>query len=199
MRLVSLCAAVLALLALGVPAAAQSGVVEKTEAELALQKASSRLQQSAEARSEAETGCAAGEADACFLLGDMMRRGNGGQQDYKGAAEAYQKACTLNHAGACAALAYLATNGKGIDQDLAEARSLYKQSCDLGDVSGCAGYGNMLFTGQGGRKNVAEGTRVLRQACDRDYDWACERARQLGAYDPEDDTWERLKDAGSRF
>lgn len=199
MNIFRISAAALAVCLLGQAALAQSSVADKTRAELALEKASSQMNENREKRAEADAACAGGDADACFELGDLERRGAGGLQNYGAAAKAYRKACNANHAEACSALAYLANGGKGMGQDLGKARSLYKKSCDLGDVSGCAGYGNMLFTGQGGRKNVPEGTRVLRDACNRDYQWACDRARQLGAYDPEDDTWQRLKDVGSRF
>ena len=56
-----------------------------------------------------------------------------------------------------------------------------------------------MYTGQGGTKNVTEGTRILQDACDSNYDWACERLIGLGAYRPQDNTWERLKDTKSRY
>ncbi|HCX11425.1 MAG TPA: hypothetical protein DHU81_14015, partial [Hyphomonas sp.] len=111
----------------------------------------------------------------------------------------YRKACDGKVAEACSGLAYLTVQGRGMDADTARARQLYDKACDYGDVSGCAAYGNMIYTGQGGSKNVAEGTRLLQESCDKAYEWACERLSTLGAYQPDDSTWERLEDVRRRY
>ena len=181
-----------------VPAFAQGDQVERTQAEIVVEQATEGLARDRAARADAMRDCATKDYEACSRLGDSYRKGRGGAQDYKAAVEAYRKACTGNNAAGCATLAYLATKGNGMEQDLPESRRLYKKSCDLGEVSGCAGYGNMVFTGKGGPKNVAEGTRILQSACDKGYKWACDRITGLAAYDPNDDTWERLKDGAGR-
>lgn len=181
-----------------VPAVAQGNQVERTQAEIVVEKATEDLARDRAARADAMRACATKDYAACTRLGDSYRKGRGGLQDYKAAAEAYRKACTGKNAVGCASLAYLTTKGYGMEQDLPEARRLYKLSCDLGEVSGCAGYGNMVFSGTGGPKNVAEGTRLLQSACDTGYQWACDRITGLAAYDPNDDTWERLKDGAGR-
>jgi TPR repeat protein len=181
------------------PASAQYGQkVERTQAEIALEQATQNLEKDRAGRAEAIQTCATKDYAACTKLGDYYRKGWGGMQDYKLAAEAYRKACNGKDAAGCASLAYLATKGDGMDQDLTLSRTLYKKACDLGEVSGCAGYGNMMFAGKGGAKNVAEGTRILQSACDDGYKWACDRITGLAAYDPNDDTWERLKDGAGR-
>jgi TPR repeat protein len=180
------------------PALAQGNQVERTQAEIVVEQATENLATDRAGRADAIRDCATKDYAACTRLGDYYRKGWGGMQDYKAAAEAYRKACTGKDAAGCATLGYLATKGYGMEQDLTEARRLYKVSCDLGQVSGCAGYGNMVFAGKGGPKNVAEGTRVLQSACDTGYKWACDRITGLAAYDPNDDTWERLKDGAGR-
>ncbi len=189
-----LIAAALTCCAIALPAAAQYGQVEKTQAEIALENAKSDFAKQKAARQEANTACAARDYEACLTAGDSYRKGTGGTQDYALAIKAYDRACTGQNGKGCASLAYLTMLGRGVDADPAKARSLYKQSCDLGEVSGCAGYGNMLFTGTGGAKNVPEGTRVLQDACNRDYKWACDRLNELGAYDPNSVAYQRLKD-----
>ena len=181
------------------PASAQYGQkVERTQAEIALEEATQNLEKDRAGRAEAIQACATKDYAACTKLGDYYRKGWGGMQDYKLAGEAYRKACNGKDAAGCASLAYLTTKGDGVEQDLAQSRLLYKKSCDLGEVSGCAGYGNMVFAGKGGPKNVVEGTRILQSACDDGYKWACDRITGLAAYDPNDDTWERLKDGAGR-
>jgi TPR repeat protein len=181
-----------------VPALAQGNQFERTQAEIVVEQATENLARDRAGRADAIRDCATKDYAACTRLGDYYRKGWGGVQDYTAAAKAYRKACTGKDAVGCATLGYLATKGYGMEQDLTEARRLYKVSCDLGEVSGCAGYGNMVFAGQGGPKNVAEGTRVLQSACDTGYKWACDRITGLAAYDPNDDTWERLKDGAGR-
>lgn len=180
--------------ALALPAAAQSSRVEKTQAEIALETAKTTQAAQRDARKAANTACAARDYAACVTAGDSYRKGTGGQQDYDLAIKAYDRACNGKNGQGCASLAYLNMLGRGLDKDLPEARRLYKQACDYGEVSGCAGYGNMLFTGTGGPKNVTEGTDVLRNSCNRGYKWACDKLVELGAFDPSDSTYERLKD-----
>ncbi len=194
---VALSAAAMSIAAL--PAVAQYGRVERTQAEIALEEASASLEKNRARRAELVEQCAGNDDQACFSLADMYRRGLGGDQDYRKAADHYRKACDGRLAEACSGLAYLMIKGLGMDTDLAGARNLYEQACDYGDVSGCAAYGNMVYTGQGGRKNVAEGTRLLQDACDKDYEWACERLSTLGAYQPDSHTWERLEDVKRRY
>lgn len=179
-------------------AQAQFGRVEKTQDELAYEKAVASLEEQREQRAEAIRNCAKKDYAACATLGDFYRRGIGGYQDYKEAVTAYRKACSGDSASGCASLAYLYNDGKGLDADHTQARHYYKKACDLGEVSGCAGYGNLLYIGKGGRRQVHEGTRFLQEACDREYEWACQRILDLGAFDPEDDTYERLKEWKTR-
>ena len=194
MARISQIAAALACCALALPAAAQSSRVEKTQAEIALEQAKTTFATQKKARDDANAACAARDYEACVKAGDSYRKGMGGMQDYALALKAYDRACTGQNGKGCASLAYLNMLGRGTDKNLAEARRLYKQSCDYGEVSGCAGYGNMVYTGTGGPKNVTEGTNKLRDACERDYKWACDRLVDLGAFDPNDSAFERLKD-----
>ena len=102
--------------------------------------------------------------------------------------------CEAKDGRGCAGLAYLTVQGRGVTKNQTEGRALYKKACDYGDVSGCAAYGNMAFTGAGGRKDTVAGTQALTNACEQDYEWACTRMRDLGVFQPGDNSFERLKD-----
>ena len=199
MRLfLSLCATLFLVGSLN-PAVAQYDRIEKSKAEIALEEASMRHEANRAARSEAIRACGAKDYQACFELGDLYRKGLGGAQDYDAAAKSYKKACNGRDGQGCAALAYLTTHGRGVEADLVEARRLYKKACDNGELSGCAGYGNMVYTGKGGAKSTVQGTQILQEACDGGYEWACDRIVGLGAFDADDDTWQRLKDVRNRY
>jgi len=199
MRILAIALSAAAMSIAALPAVAQYGQVERTQAEIALEEASANLEKNRASKSEAIRACGTKDYEACFELADMYRRGLGGTQDYEKAAENYRKACDGRHAEACSGLAYLTMKGRGMEADPVQARQLYDKACDYGDGSGCAAYGNMVYTGQGGRKNVAEGTRLLQESCDNEYEWACERLSRLGAYQPDDNTWERLDDVKKRY
>ncbi|MEZ5953291.1 MAG: tetratricopeptide repeat protein [Hyphomonas sp.] len=179
--LVSLAVAAVAAI---LPAAAQSSRVERSQAEIAFEKAEVNFAAKRDARKAAATACAAKDYEACVSQGDLYRKGEGGVQDYDLAAKAYNRACAGGNGEGCASLAYLTSLGRGVETNQTEARRLYKLSCDYGETSGCAGYGNMVFTGTGGPKNTAEGGEALRQSCVQGYKWACTRLQELGGFDP---------------
>lgn len=180
--------------ALALPASAQFGQVERSQAEIALEEAQAHQAKQKAAREAASESCDANVIAACFKLADMQRTGSGGMQDLSAAAKTYKRVCDAKDGRGCAALAYLTVQGRGVSENQTEGRALYKKACDYGDVSGCAAYGNMAFTGAGGRKDVAAGTRALTNACEREYEWACTRMRDLGVFDTEDNAFDRLKD-----
>jgi len=175
------------------PAAAQVGQVERTQAEIALEQAETQQAKLKVAREAAETSCKAGNLEGCFKLAEMQRTGKGGAQDLAGAAKSYKTMCDGRDGRGCSGLAYLTVQGRGVAANQTEGRALYKTACDYGDVSGCAAYGNMAYTGTGGRKDIQAGTNALTLACNRNYEWACTRMRDLGVYDPKDNSFERLK------
>ncbi|MFN4225111.1 MAG: tetratricopeptide repeat protein [Hyphomonas sp.] len=194
MRLHMMLGAVLVSCALAFPATAQFGRVERSQAEIALEQSGLQMEKDKAAREAASAKCAKSDLEACFTLADMQRTGRGGGQDLKGAAKSYRKMCDGKDGRGCAGLAYLTVQGRGVAENQAEGRALYKKACDYGDLSGCAAFGNMAYTGTGGRKDVTAGINALTRSCDRGYEWACERMRQLGVYDPKDRPFERLRD-----
>ncbi len=177
-------------------ALAQTGPAraERTAAELAFERAQSDFGAQAARRAELRDECRDDSPEACHDYADMQRKGLGGSQDLAGAVSSYRKACDSGHAAGCAGLAYLMVQGRGVPADPAGARRVYERGCDLGDVSACAAWGNMAYTGTGGPKNVQAGASALNGACEDGYDWACDRLRSLGVFEPGDRTMERLRD-----
>ena len=178
---------------LALPAAAQFGQVQRTQAEIALEETQSRQANAKAEREAAEAACAAKDLEGCFKLADMQRTGTGGLQDLRAAAKTYKTMCDAKDGRGCAGLAYLNVQGRGVTENQIEGRNLYKKACDYGDVSGCAAWGNMTYTGTGGRKDVVAGTQALTDACNREYEWACTRMRELGVYNPEENPFDRLR------
>jgi TPR repeat protein len=194
-KVLMMLSAVFVTAAMTVPASAQGigGRVERTQAEIAMEKAETDFAKMKTVREESKTKCAAREYQACYELAELERKGLGGPQDLSAAAKNYKKVCDAKDGRGCAGLAYLTVQGRGVSANLTEGRRLYKASCDLGEVSGCAAWGNMAFTGTGGAKDVQGGTRALQEACQKDYAWACERIQALGAFDPNDASQQRLR------
>lgn len=189
-------AALLCGLIIASPALAQGafGRVERTQAELALERAEAEFETLKAARDEARTKCASRDPAACYSLAEYQRTGRGGVQDLAGAAASYKKACDARDGRGCAGLAYMTVHGRGVAANPTESRRLYRKACDLGEVSGCAAWGNMAFTGAGGPKDVHGGTQALTNACNRGYEWACDQMRTLGTFDARDRPMDRLRD-----
>lgn len=188
--------AVLLSAALTLPATAQ-GVgqrTQRTQAEIAFEKAETDFQQQKSMRDEIRQKCASREIQACYELAEFQRKGLGGTQDLSGAATSYKKVCDAKDGRGCAGLAYLTVQGRGVTANAAEGRRLYKQACDYGEVSGCAAWGNMAYVGLGGAKDVFNGTKALNESCAKGYEWACTRTRELGAFDPTDRPMQRMRD-----
>lgn len=196
MKMTVMIAAVLMGALVALPAAAQGAGqrVERTQAELAFERAEASFEKQKEARDAARQKCAGRDWQACYELAEFQRAGTGGAQDLAGAAANYKKVCDARDGRGCAGLAYLTVQGRGVTANAAEGRRLYKLACDLGEVSGCAAWGNMAYTGAGGAKDVPGGTRALTTACNKGFEWACERMRALGAFDPNDRSMQRLRD-----
>ncbi len=192
MRAILLAFAISASLVL--PASAQFGRVERSDAEIKLAAAQAAHEKAKAERDAAAAACEAADIAQCYVLGEFARKGLGGDQDFRQAAKAYRIACAGKSAQGCAGLAYLSAHGRGVVADTAEARRLYDRSCTLGEVSGCAALGNMLYAGEGGRKDIERATRLLRDACTSGYTWACDRSAALGTFKRDDSTFERLKD-----
>lgn len=183
--------ALAALLALSIPATAQSGA--SAELDLSTYRngdSALRLGHVNAAFQLFQLSCEAGDAGDCRQLGEMHRKGWATDQDFELAGEFYDKACTLGDDAACMQLGYMLFRGQGLEQDYARARRLYDRACDLGNTDGCAGLGNMMYIALGGPMDRMEGAALLRRACRaEDFDeeaYACRQVRGYGISRQED-------------
>lgn len=121
------------------------------------------------------TGCQAGAATACYLLGRAQARGlASGVPDYESAVAAYSQACpsrpnARSHSLSCYRLGVLTRDGRGRPPDAEEARRLFRRSCGSENAYACAALGLLELA-------VAENADALghfRQACDAGLGYAC--------------------------
>ena len=86
--------------------------------------------------------CNTNEATGCYNLGVSCMNGRGVQQDYKEAAQYFQKTCGLGLDGAigCYWLGLLYEAGKGVQQNEATAQEYFGKACDYGLQKGCDSY-----------------------------------------------------------
>ncbi len=89
---------------------------------------------SEEARKCIDSAVASKDPKAYQLLGDMCFEGIGRQQDYKKAAEAYQKAISLGLNDRAMALAKMYQKGLGVSKDIQRAYSTYHQEAKAGNA-----------------------------------------------------------------
>lgn len=195
MKLSMMLGAVVIGVMMALPSAAQGiGRVERSQAEIAYEQADADFQKMKSARDAAQEQCTSRDYKACYELAELQRKGLGGVQDLAAAVANYKKVCEARDGRGCAGLAYLTVQGRGVAANPAEARKLYKQACDMGEVSGCAAWGNMAYTGAGGPKDTHNGNKALIDSCDKGYEWACQRMRDLGTFDPKDRPIQRMRE-----
>ena len=79
-------------------------------------------------------GCARGDAFGCFNVGALYAD----REDYRRAAEFYDKACNGNDAEACFELALLYDEAKGVPFDPARSSDLFRRACAGGFTAACS-------------------------------------------------------------
>jgi|SRR5450631_2086872 TPR repeat protein len=99
----------------------------------------------------------AGDAAAQVAVGESYAAGKGVAQNYKAAAEWYQKAADKGDLGGELHLAALYRDGgKGFPRDMAQAAAWYQRAADQGDVTAQATMGTLCSMGQGVAQSYAE-------------------------------------------
>jgi TPR repeat protein len=101
------------------------------------------------AAAAAQSKCDAGEASACFSLGEMYRDGKGVGKDVAKAVNLFVKACDGSLAEACDELRRLYTVGKEVGKDEARAAgfharavALWEAGCERQDLKQCVSLGD---------------------------------------------------------
>ncbi len=85
-----------------------------------------------------ERACRASDGEACALLGDALRRGDGaGKGDEAQMALRYTTACDGGHATSCMRLGELTISGEGVNRDPVRAAELFGKACGAGVAMAC--------------------------------------------------------------
>jgi TPR repeat protein len=98
-----------------------------------------------------------GDTAAQIAVGENYAAGTGVAQDYKLAAEWYQKAADKGDlAGQLHLAALYRDGGKGFERDMAQAAAWYRKAADQGDAGAQGMMGTLYSMGQGVEQNYAE-------------------------------------------
>jgi TPR repeat protein len=124
-------------------------------------------------REEFERECDAGNAGACFSLGEWYQVI---KRDYSKAKSIFEENCKLNKNGnSCFGLGVLYAAGKGCDRDLAKASTLFARACSLGHTRGCDVHGTTCMDTSSGEQDIASAQKSFTSACSKEYAPSCYR------------------------
>lgn len=82
---------------------------------------------------QARRGAEAGDAAACFRLGQLLGLGLGTAQSYVQAVDWYRKAARMGHAQAQCNLGFMYGTGRGVPQDYVQAYAWYNLAAAAGE------------------------------------------------------------------
>jgi len=108
-----------------------------------------------------------GDADAQRMLGEAYAKGAGVKQDYKQAAQWYEKAATQSNAVAQASLGELYEAGQGLPRDEAKAAEWYRRAAEQGNSSAQYALAALYAVGKGVPLNNAEALKWYLQAANQ--------------------------------
>jgi len=128
----------------------------------------------ADGRGALASGCEAGAAVGCYLMGEVLRYGIGGAPDPRGALDRWRRACDGGFARACGALGEALLFGDAGPPQPGRAARMLEQAC-AGDVAAaCANLGLMYRRGHGVAADEARAAGYMRKACTAGVEMACE-------------------------
>jgi uncharacterized protein len=117
---------------------------------------------------------------SCLRLAELLRRGIGGETDWKEAARYQRKACESGVVDACTEMAQLMRAGRGMPRSLAQAQEVLVRSCERSSPKACEVLSEDYRFGVGvpvdGARADALAVQALglhRQRCDRDDSSSC--------------------------
>ena len=120
--------------------------------------------------------CEQGDGDKCYSLGRMYMEGNGTNQSYSKAREAYKRGCeqrSYSTMEACYALGKIYANGLGVGRNYNKAQKLFEHTCKASDTKGCGDLGHMYLYGNGVKKNYSQAIKLLKKGCEHNDAKAC--------------------------
>ena len=126
-------------------------------------------------REEFERECDAGNAGACFSLGEWHQVIN---RDYAKAKTIFEDNCHhLKNGNSCFGLGALYAAGKGCERDLTRARELFATACALGHTRGCDIHGATCMDKSKGSppQDFIGAEKSFTMACKKEYAPSCYR------------------------
>jgi len=123
--------------------------------------------------------CADGIGHACVMLGIAHQVGKRAPKDEAAAVTYFEKGCDLGEGSGCWYAGSCHLQGRGTTKDVARAITLLTKACDKEEKNGC------LDLGEAYQKrtppDVPRALEAYDRGCKLDYDWCCNRARDLRA------------------
>jgi TPR repeat protein len=122
---------------------------------------------------EIDKACAAGDARACFALGEHYEYGRNIRRDFRRAADLYRRSCQLKNQDGCAEDALGLALGRGQNADPAPAMRRLDELCKAGVQLGCANLASLYLAGFGKDVDRLRWPELLSTACDKGVLSAC--------------------------
>ncbi|KYF77979.1 hypothetical protein BE17_45310 [Sorangium cellulosum] len=120
-----------------------------------------------EALSQLEPRAAAGDGDACVVIGMIYEHGVGATTDHTKALRYYERASAAHNADAMESLGDMYYHGRAVTKDLVKAAALYRQAAEGGSAFGQSKYADVLERGEGIEADEAQAQRWYRKAAEQ--------------------------------
>jgi len=108
-----------------------------------------------------------GDAKAQLRLGNMLRDGEGMQQNFAEAVQWYRKAADQGDPEAQTNLGAMYVSGRGVPRDYTEAVRWYRKAADQGNAAAQSNLWTSYMQGQGVPEDHSEAARWLRKAAEQ--------------------------------
>lgn len=128
---------------------------------------------------EADTGCAAGDANACVEAGMVRLSGVGTMQEPTRGIENYGRACELGHLDACQNYGQLIASGSILPADPDAALAAFEQSCADTHAHNCAFAGWRYAFDDFEFQDLALATEFYEKGCNYGDAFACAELTRL--------------------
>lgn len=109
-----------------------------------------------------------GDAEAAYMLGEMLSVPLGRKQDTGRALEWYTRAADAGHVKAQLHLAWVYTSGKGAPVNLEEAARWNRKAADQGSPEGMMAFGRNCYAGQGVPQDAAQAFAWFQKAAEQE-------------------------------
>ena len=133
-----------------------------------------RAKDAAKARNYYRKGCELNDGVACYSLGSMYEKGEGGVQDSAKAIDLLGKACDLN-GETCTRAGILLVE----QRQSAKAKKFFEKGCGLDSGTACLNLGWLYYYGQGAKQDYGKAKELAGKACDLGIQDGCAAYKNL--------------------